>query len=303
MAALANLERRWDKAALSFDKRSPLPRTDVEYVTVEQALYLLARAKSDAYVPALEGVKRTLSELEGDLAMIPPSEEFYGKLKRAVEKEERRSAVPLDTPSQVNASLRSQLQAAKAKYDSAGHRLSVGLTDLAEHSQITFGRVACAFLTIEADSARSSRNVAAGVTSKLTTSSVANVPRETPPPVEKDDRREVEVLREMLALGANAMSEAAHAYLDMPYQQRFLDANAQLFTHLVLDDDNGAAKLSKQFVLDYLGSDKGLSADIVEYRKYASSLRENALRCVEAVGMLAQPVAVNGVKLDSDATR
>jgi hypothetical protein len=284
LTALANLERLWGHVA---DKTQRRNQEDM-HRSVENSLYLLARAKSDQFVPALERVRSILAGVDADLDMIPTAEAIYGELKRQV---------PASSSSDAR-------RHAEIKYDVAGARLSDGLHDLNEHSLLGFGRLAYSFLTMEEENANLSSLTANGVIGKLKQHiSGSGGGDEMNHFSCKDDKKEVEVLKEVLSLGNSASSAAARQYLSLPYHQRFLNANVQELMRIALDDLDASRTLHTQDTIDYFSSDTGLSAEMAEYTRFAAALRDNAMKCVEAVGCLAQPVVVEGVKLDTETSR
>jgi hypothetical protein len=68
-------------------------------------------------------------------------------------------------------------------------------------------------------------------------------------------------------------------------------------------DDTDQSMCGSQYTLDYFATTTGLSPEAVEYGKFAMKLRENALRCLEAVGALAESVRVGDISLDVENTR
>jgi len=94
LTALASLEKRWGKASerskrpmsLTSSKPKPLNHDGI-FKNVEHSLYLLARAKSDAFTSSLTSLAGALEAFQADLLMVPSAAEQYKEARALLEKE------------------------------------------------------------------------------------------------------------------------------------------------------------------------------------------------------------------------
>jgi hypothetical protein len=330
LSTLASTERQWGKTSLLFPEDTSKETSKREaslndhcYNVCEQAAYLLARQKASKFSSSLEVLRDLLMAFHDDLVMIRPAAVKYEQARHGADLQREKNFVAMakiraqgsKKQRALGSTTKDTTALAKAVklYAISGANLHGGLTEMALVSSISYSRLAFQYFSKLRGQARVQAETASDVMDSV--SKVKSNPSSgasAPPPMSKEeDLKEAQLLEDILGyidvqkIGVLPSSDLTHSNFETRWSDRNVDEILRLLSFRSTNYNDitasGSTSVNSNSKMDVF--EKYLSRGLLESERRGKILKENALRCVEAISCLTQEVQFDGFMFNVEKTR